>query len=137
MSIKKFLLDWVWQLPQNLCGIIYKSTISTKVLFTSNKYNIYVKDSKGNVSLGKYIFISKNSSKSNNVILHECGHCIQSYKLGPLYLLVVGLPSLIHAALHKYICSNKNYYHFFIEKWTNKLVGLRADKTGRLYKINQ
>ena len=58
--------------------------------------------------------------------MHEYGHSIQSKILGPLYLLVIGLPSIIWAGLfEKYRNKHKiSYYSFFTEKWANKLVGL-------------
>lgn len=57
-------------------------------------------------------------------IQHESGHVKQSKILGPLYLLVIGLPSIVHAAMHRTVCKNPNYYHFYTEKWANKLAGL-------------
>ena len=46
-------------------------------------------------------------------------HVKQSKILGPLYLLVIGIPSILHAWLNDYIhcCANHNegYYHFYTE----------------------
>lgn len=82
--------------------------------------------SRGGVTLGKYIFISQTYSDQSNVIKHECGHVRQSKILGPLYLIIIGIPSILHAALNGYIgcCKNnpKGYYHFFTEHWANKLM---------------
>lgn len=50
----------------------------------------------GGISLGKYIIVSQWATQKT--IMHEYGHCLQSKILGPLYLLVVGLPSILHAA---------------------------------------
>lgn len=51
------------------------------------------------ITLGNYIIV-------NNIkhLRHELGHTRQSKILGPLYLLVIGLPSLIHAGLHAKVC---------------------------------
>lgn len=135
----RFLSDWAWQLPQNLIGIAYRSCINNSIISQVNvdntEYKCYIKRSKGGVTLGKYIFVSQNYSNIEKVILHESGHVKQSKILGPLYLLVIGLPSIIHAAVHKNLCNSANYYHFYTEKWANKLAGLRADKIGRLYRL--
>ena len=88
---------------------------------------------RGGMSLGKWIFLSE--SYSDLSLLHEYGHCIQSKYLGPLYLVVIGIPSLLHAALNSYIgCCKKHgtYYHYFTECWANRLVGLTTDKYGNL-----
>jgi hypothetical protein len=46
---------------------------------------------------------------------HEFGHTWQSRVLGPLYLLIVGIPSLISAATSSYAEHNT----FFSEEWAN------------------
>jgi hypothetical protein len=44
---------------------------------------------------------------------------------GPLYLIVVGLPSIIQNILGKLgIISDLNYYKRYPENWANKLVGI-------------
>ena len=75
-------------------------------------------------SLSLYIFVSQDYKDLTYVIKHESGHVKQSKILGPLYLLVIGLPSIIHAALHHYVCKNPDYYHFYTERWANKLGGV-------------
>ena len=119
---------WVWQILQNLIGLGYKLVLGKSIskVEKSKTYNIYYKQSSGGVTLGKYIFVSNRFSQ--NSILHETGHVKQSRLLGPLYLFVIGIPSIIHAA----ICNKPNYFHFYTEKWANNLVGLTADSLGRL-----
>lgn len=128
--IWKFIEDWIWQLPQNLCGIVYKSSIKDNIissLNTDSDYIISLKRSNGGVTLGKYIFVYQRYSDLSKVIQHETGHAKQSRILGPLYLIVIGIPSIIHTALHKKVCSNDNYYHFYTESWANKLAGLKVN----------
>lgn len=125
-KMKKILL-YLWQLPQNLCGILYKSMIRTEIISQVNDdsgYKVYLTGTnRGGVTLGEYIFVYQNFTDLSRVIQHETGHVIQSRMLGPLYLFVIGVPSIIHAALHKHL-SHDNYYHFYTEKWANKLAGL-------------
>ena len=117
--MKKALL-YIWQLPQNTLGLIlraiYKgndSTYSDSIVRRSTKM-------KGGISLGKYIIVNQFSKKTT--VMHEYGHCIQSKYLGWLYLIVIGLQSILHAALCK--CKNHSYYDMWFEKWANKLGGL-------------
>ena len=136
MNKLKSSLLWLWQLPQNLCGIIYRSiSEDNRICAIENNDSrsvgakVYLQKTKGGVSLGKYIFINQDYLDKEIVIKHECGHVKQSKILGPLYLLVIGIPSILHAWLNNYIgCCWKNgehnYYHFYTEKWANKLMGI-------------
>lgn len=45
-KVWKFIEDWIWQLPQNLCGIIYKNAIKNDIISNINAdsgYSIYLK----------------------------------------------------------------------------------------------
>ena len=68
------------------------------------------------MSLGDYLFVNPMSSQKS--IQHECVHSKQSDILGPLYLIVIGIPSLLHNIVH-YLCSKIgikwNYYSFYTE----------------------
>ena len=37
-KVWKFIEDWIWQLPQNLCGIIYKNAIKNDIIKVITKY---------------------------------------------------------------------------------------------------
>lgn len=77
---------------------------------------------KGGLSLGLFVFAFNDETESTR--LHEEGHSIQSMILGPLYLFVIGLPSLIWAGCFKNWRRrhNINYYSFYTESWANSLV---------------
>lgn len=136
MNKLKSSLLWLWQLPQNLCGIIYRSiSEDNRICVIENNDSrsvgakVYLQKANGGISLGRYIFINQDYIDEEIVIKHECGHVKQSKILGPLYLLVIGIPSILHAWLNNYIgCCWKNgeynYYHFYTEKWANKLMGI-------------
>lgn len=115
----------IWQLPQVVVGFFVR-------LFTGAKYNEEL--SKNNdrrifnwkltsgISLSTYYIIVRQNA-DEKIILHEKGHTIQSLYLGPLYLIVIGLPSIIWAGLiHKH--TNKSYYWFYTEAWADKLGGV-------------
>lgn len=132
----KEILSYIWQLPQNLCGILYRSiNKNNRIAIIENEDSrsvdakVYLQRYSGGVTLGKYIFICQDYRDKEIVIKHECGHVKQSKILGPLYLLVIGIPSILHAWLSRYIrcCwknGNYNYYHFYTEKWANRLMNL-------------
>lgn len=106
---------YLWQLPQNLLGLIFLLFLQGEEKRTFNNITFYyAKGFKGGVSLGNYIILGYIRRDS---IKHEYGHCIQSKYLGWLYLLIIGLPSLLHALFYK----GDDYYNFWTEKWANKL----------------
>lgn len=117
----KRALTYAWQLPQNLLGLllraIYKGTDSEyegAIVRRSTRMQ-------GGISLGKYIIVGRWASRKT--VMHEYGHCRQSLYLGPLYLIGIGLQSILHAALCK--CKNHNYYDMWFEKWADKLGGIK------------
>lgn len=112
---------YLWQLPQNLVGLllraIYKgndSTYESAVVRRSTSMS-------GGISLGKFIIVSQWASK--DTIKHEYGHCKQSKYLGWLYLIIIGLPSLIWAWMYGKVVkpTTNGYYRFFTEKWADRL----------------
>ena len=115
----------LWTLPQQIIGFIgylifrkgYKRDYhGAKVVEVPNKY--------GSISLGNFIFVSDASNEET--IKHEYGHTRQSYRLGWLYLLIIGIPSIIWAGCFEGYRKKHgvSYYDFFTEKWANKLGGV-------------
>jgi hypothetical protein len=85
---------------------------------------------KGGISLGNYIILNDGhyrkmfvDSWKRNYVRHEYGHSVQSLRLGWLYLLVIGIPSLIWAAIYGVAIrkTHNGYYRFYTEKWADKL----------------
>ena len=115
LHMKKLAL-YVWQLPQNLLGWGIKTVLRLK-----NEGNgIYHWKAWSGLSLGDYIFV--NARASDLMIRHEAGHRRQSVILGPLYLLVVGLPSLVWASLKRAgLFKDRDYYSFYTERWADRL----------------
>ena len=139
-TIKEILL-YLWQLPQNLLGLVLILLFKPDVKLNALNGNIvyYTHRMPGGISLGKYSIINKgyytyyaerNAEKalSLDVTKHEViGHGTQSRYLGPLYLIVIGLPSIIWAWTYpcKMFPYTKNgYYKFYTEKWADKLAGI-------------
>lgn len=123
----KDFLKFIWQFPQNLIALIYRAYLDDKGMILAIEYYkgviiYYTKDTVGNVSLGDNIFIS--ATAPGRIVKHEWGHTRQSLILGPLYLIVIGIPSIIWASVHKKIAPNTSYFDFFTEKWADKLGGV-------------
>ena len=98
----------VWQLPQISLSLLvlvwYKMTrqivesltVSGGIAENSRVYIIRMKGKQA-FSLGELIFVSDkyDTEKRITTIKHEYGHAIQSVKWGWLYLIVIGIPSLL------------------------------------------
>lgn len=129
------ILLYIWQLPQNILGLMlfwwyeYHSAYTRRD--THKGINYLMADAmKGGISLGNYVILSYYYTfyvnwKDREAVNHEWGHTRQSRMLGPLYLFVIGIPSILHAAVHSRWCKQKSYYHFWTEKWADKLGGVK------------
>lgn len=125
--MKKLLeaLLYVWQLPQNLLGLLLVLIYKPEQSWSFNRARLYYSDRmRGGISLGRYIIVrSAMKDYTGRTEWHEYGHSRQSMFLGPLYLLVVGLPSLIWAAIFQ-PGYGRSYYEFYTEAWADKLGGV-------------
>ncbi len=91
---------------------------------------------KSSLSLGLFVFVTSEpyfakkyeghisiEELSKRLLVHEYGHTIQSLILGPLYLIVIGIPS----TLWGFVGAKKRkdeqipYGAFFTEGWANRL----------------
>lgn len=115
-----------WGLTQTLLGAIiflihiryphkmYRGCIDTKW------------NSSGGMSLGLFIFTpGEEDRRTEQVRIHEYGHCIQSLLLGPLYLPVIGIISYTWANLSYFKNMRRDkkipYTACFVEKWASRL----------------
>ena len=138
LNIIKEIALWIWQFPQNIVGLITLAIMGyEKVLTAENGNKIYFsKKMSGGISLGKYSIISDyyirrvstdTSILDLDVTRHEAlGHGKQSRWLGPFYLPIVGLQSIIWAGLYGSVIpyTYNGYYKFWTERWADKLGGI-------------
>lgn len=127
-----------WGFLQSLLGLI------VFLLHSKDKHYFYHgavitrwKD-KSSVSLGMFVFVTDEpffyeklkdqysmEELSARLLVHEYGHTIQSLMLGPLYLIVIGIPSTLWGFLPNLNRKRKeeqiSYFSFFTEKWANVL----------------
>ena len=138
MKTLYLIVQWSWGLLQTLFGLFLF------VLHLGDKHYPYhgaiVTEwtNKSSISLGMFVFITSEpyfaekfkgkitvSELSSRLLVHEYGHTIQSLLLGPLYLIIIGLPSTLWGFLP---CCNRlrrlkqiSYFSFYTEKWANYL----------------
>lgn len=122
-------LRWIWEFPQCFLGIILIIIYKAEYISIYKKIKYYISNKiPGAISCGLYVIIHPNLYANKKYILHEWGHTRQSLYFGWLYLPFIGIRSGIHALLHNKICNKfKNYTHYWVEKWANKLGGIKYD----------
>lgn len=131
--------QWTWGFLQSLVGFL------NFMLHFKDKHYFYhgavVTEWKGkaSVSLGMFVFVSNKpcfydklkdehtmKELSQRLLVHEYGgHTIQSLILGPLYLIVIGIPSTLWGFLPFLSSKRKHkklsYFSFFTKNWANHL----------------
>ena len=113
-----------WEIPQNVLGFAVFVIVGG---FRRGRYErlhmrIFIRATFG-ISLGMFVFYLSNLKGNKH---HEYGHALQSMMLGPLYLLVIGIPSVLrvfygswYLRIHKRPW--KGYYAGYPEKWADRL----------------
>jgi hypothetical protein len=77
----------------------------------------------GGVCLGPLIVVGPRADAE--LVCHEWGHFRQHLRLGWLYYLVIGLPSLLHAAWFRARgMRGDRYFWFYTEAWADALGGV-------------
>ncbi len=122
------LWQWIWGLPQNLVGLgfylFYRRKGCPSFSYQGARVTVWTNHA-GSMSMGRYLFMAPGWRPGNHRLLaHEYGHTIQSLFFGPVYLLVVGLPSILWAGLP--LCkrmrrAGKPYYSVYPEKGATRL----------------
>ena len=122
------LVFYTWCLPQTALGHLVLLFIKNTTEEKYKQATIFWMDNRFGVSLGKFIFLGRNYRRET--IKHEYGHVIQGFIFGPLYLIIIGLPSITQNIIS--IFSQKfgkgiyarNYYNRYPENWADKLGGV-------------
>ncbi|MFN7143125.1 MAG: hypothetical protein ACK4YP_05070, partial [Myxococcota bacterium] len=122
-------LTWTWCLPTTLVGLA--AGLFT-VTFLRGRASVFrgatvVRSPRlrrfGGVCLGPVILVTDAADRT--LVLHEWGHFRQHLRLGPLYLLLVGIPSATHAVWHAARGGGfPDYFHFWTEAWADELAGI-------------
>ena len=133
-----FILQWTWGVLQSSLGLVnFMLHIRDKHYFYHGAVITEWQD-KSSVSLGMFVFVTSQpffydklkseytmEELSQRLLVHEYGHTIQSLILGPLYLILIGIPSTLWGFLPSLNKKRKterlSYFSFFTEKWANNL----------------
>lgn len=136
------ILYWVWQCTwgclQSILGLLVFLVHIRDKHFLYHGAVITQWNGQSSVSLGLFVFVTNKpyfyeklkdrytlEDLSQRLLVHEYGHTIQSLILGPLYLIVMGIPSTLWGFLpslsRKRKKSGLSYFSFFTEKWANQL----------------
>lgn len=130
-----FILLFIWQLPQNIIAVLMLPFLGKLELIACRNYTFCFIGEKmqGGISLGSFVYVSKSLSKYETHIAHELdGHTVDSKYFGPLYLFIIGIPSICWAGLRN-TKKHPNYYTFYTEKWANKHAKLKVIKRSNSY----
>ena len=127
--MKKRYLLVLWELPQLLLASLFYLILKPKITdyFEYRGVKVYfVKSFPGGISLAFMIFLDEIYKGNINSVKHEYGHTLQSLYIGWLYLVVIGIPSLIRAIVwKKFKLEDKKYYLGYPENWANRLGGIK------------
>ncbi len=138
MTVLYCLIQWTWGLPQNLLGLLLFFLHRKDPHDRYHGAVVTVWSAKSSVSIGMFVFITdapyfyeklqaqhSREELSQRLLVHEYGHTIQSLLLGPLYLLIMGIPSTLWGFLPSFNRKRRekkiSYFSFFTERWANCL----------------
>lgn len=125
-----------WGILQTILGFVVFLMHYKNKHFSYHGAIVTVWKPKTSVSLGLFVFVTSEpffakkfegqisiEELSSRLLVHEYGHTIQSLILGPLYLIVIGIPSTLWGFLggRKRRDEQIPYGAFFTEKWANIL----------------
>lgn len=124
------LLQLSWGLAQNSLGILLWLILTAVnpgrkrgyyhgAVLTHWKF-------KFSMGLGMFIFYGhEDNEEAKQVLVHEYGHTIQSIILGPFFMLIIAIPSVVWAFTPAFVRMRKEgkytYTGFYPEYWANKL----------------
>lgn len=113
-----------------MLGVVLRLVFWCRKYDTHEGVPIYVSSwFPGGIALGEQILLNdlwvRYPVVYHQTSKHEYGHIRQSRMLGPLYLIVVGLPSITFASLTALrILKSKDYYKRYPENWADRLGGV-------------
>ena len=138
--MKVFYIIWqcTWGILQSALGLIIFLMHIKDRHFTYYGAIVTEWKIKSSMSLGIFVFVTDAPyfaekfagqipvyELSSRLLVHEYGHTIQSLILGPLYLIIIGIPSTLWAfspsCVKKRAKEQISYFSFFTEKWANFL----------------
>ena len=149
IGILYYTLQWTWGILQNLIGltmwlvlrIFGKDQRRGRFRYAS----VTGWPNRGSMGMGMFIFASRQlelrdlqdeqpGTYEEHILSHEYGHTVQSAILGPFYLFIIGIPSILWCnfppAAKRWRSGKKDYESFYPEKWATRL-GIRTEARHR------
>ncbi len=123
-----YVVQWTWGLPVNIVGGVAYLILTKMKKCRHQKFGyaniVYLPWDQGGLSMGLFIFMRENHESKEwtyNTRIHEYGHTWQCLLLGPLYYVVIALPSVIWCnCFRKYREKNNvSYFKLYCESWAN------------------
>ena len=148
-AILYYTLQWTIGLPQNLLGFVL--WFWWRVVRRADRHGRFRFAAvtgwkrQSSMGLGMFIFMGEcfplkglpdggTGAYEEHVLSHEYGHTVQSVILGPLFLPVIGLPSVVWCnfkpVAKRWMSGKTDYESFYPERWANSL-GARTEKRHR------
>ena len=137
VNIVFVILHCTWGIIQTLVGaVVFAWNYRNNEHFFYKGVIVTRWSKKAGFSLGLFIFVLPeprfynrekysftNEELQERLMIHEYGHSVQSLIVGPLYFILIGLPSSVWSFSQKYNelrkRNNISYFNFFTEKWAN------------------
>ncbi len=138
IKLAYIFVQWTWGILQTLMGFFLFLLHVRDRHFCFHGAVVTVWKGKSSLALGGFLFVTEEpffceklradytkEELSRRLLTHEYGHTVQSLILGPLYLLVMGIPSTVWgfspAISKKRKEKGISYFSFFTERWANAL----------------
>lgn len=102
-----YLLSFTWGITMNIIGLFAFTgalIVGGKPMIFHGRFVVKVGSCWGGVSLGNFILTDQDWEW---VIKHETGHTIQNAWMGPFFLFLVGIPSVV-----RYWYRELKYYRY-------------------------
>lgn len=99
-GLVRMIMRLTYELPQTIVGFLLAQVLNyaaAGIVYRVADVSVltYHYPQGQAVSLGSYLIGTKELRAESTLCIHEYGHCLQSRWWGPLYLLVIGLPSVM------------------------------------------
>lgn len=124
--------QWTWGVLQTLVGfVIFLIHVRKRHIWINGSVITEIPGRWGGISIGMFAFVDYmpigEAAYQDDTVRHEYGHTIQSMILGPLWVLVIGLPSLIWAGCFDdyRVKHNRSYYWLYTERWADYCGGVK------------
>jgi hypothetical protein len=125
----------IWGFPQTALGCAVCLAHRRRPHFRYQGAIVTSWDNAKGMSLGPFIFLNGPHSAADaaifeemvdtDLLAHEYGHCVQSLILGPLYLPLVGIPSVLWSNVPRFERYRRkkqvSYYDFLPERSATRL----------------